>query len=167
MSVSLAEYAWECVCVWLWKWATDGRFSGFSLPVDGLSVAMPGPGRRVRRGEGRGERGGEAGGGGGSGRAGEGRTSEQQRAAGAIIPPNAPCLQPCLQWLSGEWQIECTHAKGYLGDQVPFSGVGAAQAACLQRPVWTLVCSVQQRRRYSAADSAEPGTLCRRWSCIM
>lgn len=111
--------------------------------------------------EGRGERGeGRGCWGEGSGRAGEGRTSEQQRAAGAIIPPNAPCLQPCLQWLSGEWQIECTHAKGYLGDQVLFSGVGAAQAACLQRPVWTLVRSVQQQRRYSAADSAELGTLC-------
>lgn len=44
---------------------------------------------------------------------------------GAIIPPNAPCLPSCLQWLSGEWQIECTHAKGYLGDQELLSGAGA------------------------------------------
>lgn len=43
---------------------------------------------------------------------------------GAIIPPNAPCLPSCLQWLSGEGQIECTHAKGYLGDEELLSGAG-------------------------------------------
>lgn len=41
----------------MWLWATKGRFSGFSLPVDGPSVAVPGLDGRVSR------RGGFAGGG--------------------------------------------------------------------------------------------------------
>lgn len=65
---------------------------------------------------------------------------------------------PRLQRLSGEWQIERTHAKGYLGDQVLFSGVGAAQA---------LLGSEQQWRHFSAADSAPLGRPCRQGSCIM
>lgn len=86
---------------------------------------------------------------------------KQQRAAGAIIPPNAHCLQ----WLSGEWQIECTHAKGYLGDQVLFSGgwwwwwwwgqyrLPVFSGGVAVGPRFTR--KKQRWRRFSAADSAE------------
>ncbi len=115
LCVSSSRPVWlnlhECVC--LWKWATDGRLSGLSLPVDGLSVAVPGLDRRVRR---RGERMPR------EAWVAEGRTSKQQRAAGAIIPPNAPCLPHVCSGslVSGRlsalmqkvtWVIECSSQR--------------------------------------------------------
>lgn len=90
---------------------------------------------------------------------------------GAIIQPNAPCLPSCLQWLSGEWQIECTHAKGYLGDQELLSGAGWGSGG---GGGWAARC-LSSARALGAAVAAFPLPLiqqssarpCRLGSCIM
>lgn len=105
------SFVWECVCMWLWKWATKRRFSRFSFPVHGLSVMVPELNRRMRSRE-RNE---------GEGWVGERRTSEQQRAAGAIIPPNAPCLSHVC---SG-------------------SLVSGRLSALMQKVTWVIKCSSQ------------------------
>ena len=73
-----------------------------------------------------------------------------------------PLSAACLQWLSGEWQIECTRAKGCLGDQVLFSGVVegvSVQDGCLPA---ARVRSEEQWRHFSVADSAELSLPCPR-----
>lgn len=81
---------------------------------------------------------GEGRGGGGAGWVGDGRTSKQQRAAGAIIPPNAPCLPHVCSGslVSGRlsalmqkvtWVIKCS-SQGWGQHRLPvFSGPSEQQ----------------------------------------
>lgn len=75
-------------------------------------------------------------------------TSKQQRAAGAIIPPNARCLpQVCGGSLvSGRLSALMQKVTLVIKCSSQGWGWGAAQAGCLQQTLWALVHSEQQQK---------------------
>ncbi|KAK9542407.1 hypothetical protein VZT92_000272 [Zoarces viviparus] len=118
--------------MWLWlrKWATEGRFCWFQLASGRPLCSSARAGR-----EGRGEL------------ARDGHQNNK-RAAGVIIPPNAPCLPRVCSGSLASGQIECTHAKGYLGAQVFLSGSGRAAQAALGPMHVRSEQQQRQRRRF-------------------
>lgn len=72
----------------------------------------------------------------GSGRVGEGWTSQQQRAVGVIIPPNAPCLHHVC---------------------------GGRLSALMQKVTWVIKCSRQGWGKAGAARGRESRATCLRW----
>lgn len=75
-------------------------------------------------------------------------TSKQQRAVGAIIPPNARCLpQVCGGSLvSGRLSALMQKVTLVIKCSSQGWGWGAAQAGCLQQTLWALVHSEQQQK---------------------